>query len=127
MMAGMMSTLAAMRMAVWTLVVGKLVGAWGLNWDIQWHLRIARDSFWIPPPLMMDAGAPAGFGGAFGVPAAGAGRARGGRPGPWTLGVAGLVGPRGFPLAAWGVTLVLLAAPIDDVWHRLFGLDITLW
>src|SRR4029079_2375179 len=40
---------------------------------------------------------------------------------------AGLVGTRGFHLAAWGVALVILAAPIDDLWHRLFGLDITLW
>src|SRR5207249_4322873 len=23
--------------------------------------------------------------------------------------------------------LVVLAAPIDDLWHRLFGLDVTLW
>jgi hypothetical protein len=30
-------------------------------------------------------------------------------------------------LAAWGVALLLLAAPIDDLWHRLFGLDVTLW
>lgn len=33
----------------------------------------------------------------------------------------------------WGVTwdiqwhLLILAAPIDDLWHRLFGLDVTLW
>src|SRR6185295_3337073 len=34
---------------------------------------------------------------------------------------------RGIHLAAWGVALLLLAAPIDDLWHRLFGLDVTLW
>src|SRR5205807_1765931 len=34
---------------------------------------------------------------------------------------------RGFRLAALGLVLVVLAAPIDDLWHRLFGLDVTLW
>ena len=133
--------IAFARFAVWTLVVAKLVGAWGLTWDIQWHLRIGRDSFWIAPHVMMYAGVTAGFIVAFGVLALETWRARGGRfsgrgtlagfpsspPGPGTLRVAGLVGTRGFHLAAWGVTLVLLAAPIDDLWHRLFGIDITLW
>src|SRR6267378_4186709 len=39
----------------------------------------------------------------------------------------GLVGTRGFHLAAWGIALTVLAAPIDDLWHRLFGIDVTLW
>src|SRR5262249_53049150 len=30
-------------------------------------------------------------------------------------------------LAACGIALTVLAAPIDDLWHRLFGLDVTLW
>jgi hypothetical protein len=115
------------RIAVWTLVAGKLVGAWGLTWDIQWHLRIGRDSFWIPPHVMMYAGVTAGFVVAFGVLALETWRARGVRPRPGTIRVAGLVGTRGFHLAAWGVALVILAAPIDELWHRLFGLDITLW
>src|SRR5256885_1534654 len=41
--------------------------------------------------------------------------------------VAGLGGTRGFPLAGWGMAFVILAAPIDDLWHRLFGIDVTLW
>jgi hypothetical protein len=127
MLAGVTSTLAAMRIALWTLIAGKLVGAWGLTWDIQWHLRIGRDSFWIAPHVMMYSGVTAGFIVAFGVLALETWRARGGRPRPGTIRAAGLVGTRGVHLAAWGVALVILAAPIDDLWHRLFGLDITLW
>jgi hypothetical protein len=41
--------------------------------------------------------------------------------------VAGFTSTRGMHLAAWGMGLVILAAPIDDLWHRLFGLDVTLW
>ena len=39
----------------------------------------------------------------------------------------GISGTPGFHLAAWGIALTVLAAPIDDLWHRLFGLDVTLW
>jgi hypothetical protein len=39
----------------------------------------------------------------------------------------GIPTTRGFRLAALGLVLVVLAAPIDDLWHRLFGLDVTLW
>ena len=118
---------ALARLAVWTLVGAKLVGAWGLTWDIQWHLRIGRDSFWIAPHVLMYAGVTAGLVAAFGVLALETQRARGARLRPGTIRVAGLVGTRGFHLAAWGVALVILAAPIDDLWHRLFGIDITLW
>ncbi|HET7341384.1 MAG TPA: hypothetical protein VFL90_07980, partial [Methylomirabilota bacterium] len=117
-------TLALARAAVWTLLAGKLLGAWGLTWDIQWHLRIGRDSFWIPPHLMMYSGVTAGLLVAFAVLALETWRAT---PRPGTVRVLGLVGTRGFQLAAWGVALVILAAPIDDAWHRLFGLDVTLW
>src|SRR5712664_1043022 len=115
------------RAAVWILLGAKLLGAWGLTWDIQWHLRIGRDSFWIPPHVMMYAGVTAGLVVSFAVLALETLRARRTTPPPGTLRVLGLVGTRGFHLAAWGVALVLLAAPIDDVWHRLFGLDVTLW
>jgi hypothetical protein len=41
--------------------------------------------------------------------------------------ILGLSGSRGFHLAAWGMAITVLAAPIDDLWHRLFGIDVTLW
>ena len=115
------------RATAWVLVGGKLLGAWGLTWDIQWHLQIGRDSFWIPPHLMMYGGVTAGLIVTFALLALETARARRRPPGPDTIRVLGLVGTRGLHLAAWGVALVILAAPIDDLWHRLFGLDVTLW
>src|ERR1700738_3487089 len=44
------------RAALWGLLVSKLVGGWGVQWDIQWHVLIGRDSFWIAPHLMTYAG-----------------------------------------------------------------------
>lgn len=115
------------RVALWVLLAGKLLGACGLTWDIQWHLLIGRDSFWIPPHLMMYGGVTAGLLVAFAVLALDSLAAgRGARP-RGTVTILGLTSTRGIHLAAWGVTLVILAAPIDDLWHRLFGLDVTLW
>lgn len=106
---------------------GKLLGAWGLTWDIRWHLLIGRDSFWIPPHLMMYGGITAGLLVAFGVLALDTAAARRGLRPRGAFTIAGVTSTRGMHLAAWGLALVVLAAPIDDLWHRLFGLDVTLW
>ena len=101
------------RGALWGSLLAKLAGAWGLGWDIQWHMTIGRDSFWIAPHLMIYSSVVLGLLLAWGVIAY-----------EWTRGVATT---RGFRLAGLGLVLVVLAAPIDDLWHRLFGLDVTLW
>jgi hypothetical protein len=114
------------RRALWVLLATKVVGGWGLGWDIRWHLSIGRDSFWIPPHLMTYAAVAMLAIVSLGVLALETWTARGARH-PGTLSVAGLTGTRGFHLAWWGIALTILAAPIDDLWHRLFGLDVTLW
>ena len=115
------------RAALWVLLVGKLLGAWGLTWDIQWHLLIGRDTFWIPPHLMMYSGVTASFLVAVLVLALDTRDRRRGVRRRGMVTMLGLTSTRGIHLAAWGVALLLLAAPIDDLWHRLFGLDVTLW
>src|SRR5437870_11817401 len=119
------ASLAWRRAALWGLLGAKVVSSWGVQWDIQWHTLIGRDSFWIAPHLMTYAGVVVMVGLSFGVLAATtlSPSWRGGD----VVRVLGLSGTRGFHLAAWGIALTVLAAPIDDVWHRLFGLDVTLW
>ncbi|MGH7279733.1 MAG: hypothetical protein ACREJG_13755, partial [Candidatus Rokuibacteriota bacterium] len=110
------------RQVLWAMLAAKVVGAWGLAWDIRWHLTIGRDSFWIAPHVMIYASVTATLLLAFAVLAADTTRARGAGPRPReTVTVLGVTGSRGFHLAAWGMALVVLAAPIDDLWHRLFG------
>ena len=107
------ASLGYRRGALWGLLVTKLLGAWGLTWDIQWHLTIGRDTFWIPPHLMIYSSVVGGLVLGSGV---------------LVLEWRGRVAPaRGFRLATLGLVLVVLAAPIDDLWHRLFGIDVTLW
>jgi hypothetical protein len=115
------------RRALWALLAAKLVVGWGVGWDIRWHLVIGRDSFWIAPHLMTYIGVTAAAVIAFGVLALETWRARRGAALPGAVTVAELSGTRGFHLAWWGMAIVILAAPIDDLWHRLFGIDVTLW
>src|SRR5437867_12138679 len=109
------------RAALWALLFSKIFTGWGVQWDIQWHVLIGRDSFWIPPHLMTSAGVSGAVIRSFGVLFFETWRGTG------AVRVLGLSGSRGFHLAAWGMAVTVLAAPIDDLWHRLFGIDVTLW
>jgi len=119
------TAIAPMRAGLWVLFAAHVIAAWGTQWDVQWHLTVGRDSFWIAPHLMTYAGVTLAFLVSFGVLA-------------WTTlvpdvrtpqmtRIAGLVGTRGYHVAALGMALTVVAAPIDDLWHRLFGIDVTLW
>ncbi|MBI3637532.1 MAG: hypothetical protein HY216_15175 [Candidatus Rokubacteria bacterium] len=113
--------------ALWTLILAKLVGGWGLAWDIRWHLLIGRDSFWIAPHLMTYASVVVAALVSLGVLLDETWRRRPGPPAGDTIAVFGLRGTPGFHLAWWGMCVTILAAPLDDLWHRVFGLDVTLW
>src|SRR5258707_750227 len=123
---GVASTTLA-RSVFWSMLAAKLLGGWGLRWDIQWHLRIGRDSFWIAPHVMTYASVGLVVLLSFGLLAVETARHRSGPVAAPMMRMLGLVGTRGMHLAAWGIALTVLAAPIDDLWHRLFGLDVTLW
>ena len=47
---------ALRRAALWALLAWRLIALWGVRWDIQWHVVIGRDSFWIAPHVMTYAG-----------------------------------------------------------------------
>lgn len=121
------SVVAVRRAALWTLFASKLLAGWGVQWDIQWHVLIGRDSFWIAPHVMTYAGVALSVAVSWGVVAWESWLAWRGAAPRDAIRVMGLTATRGFHLAAWGIALTVLAAPIDDLWHRLFGLDVTIW
>src|SRR2546425_11531090 len=90
------------RFALWALLFSKIFTGGGVQWDIQWHVLIGRDSFWIPPHLMTYAGVGATVLISFGVLAwetwNGTGPVR----------RLGFSGTRGFHLAAWGIAITVL-------------------
>ncbi|RBY87021.1 hypothetical protein [Blastococcus sp. TF02A-26] len=103
-----------------------LVALLGMLWDISLHIGVGRDE----GPLANPAHYLILFG-LFGVFAAGVlacAMPLDEKPGPaavhfirgWDVPVGGiLLGAAGF--------YALLGFPLDDVWHRLFGQDVTLW
>src|SRR5437867_6475817 len=121
-------SLGLYRAALWVLLGANLLAGWGVQWDIMWHVRIGCDSFWIPPHVMTYSGVTLIVLASFGVltrdPLR---RLLAGRAPEGTERVLGLSGTPGFLLASCGIALAVLAAPIDDLWHRLFGIDVTLW
>ncbi len=97
----------------------------GLQWDESLHIAQGRDEGPLANPshYFLLAGIFAGFAaGVIGiamaddrVPASGIRISRGWRA------------PLGAVLTAAGAGVALLGFPLDDVWHRLFGQDVTLW
>lgn len=125
---GALDAHTARVVALWGLLAAKTIAGWGVQWDIRWHLVIGRDSFWIAPHVMTYAGVALIAMLSLAVLTLETWRTRrAGMMPPGTVRVVGLIGTPGFHLAWWGIALTILAAPIDDLWHRLFGIDVTLW
>ena len=80
----------------------------GVYWDVGWHHARGRETFWSPPHLAIYAGV------ALALAAA----------------AAGLCGGRGggaYRLAALGPMIQAGAAPVDELWHRIIGRDVSIW
>ncbi len=101
-----------------------LVAVFGMYWDISLHIDDGRD----PGPLAN----PAHYfilAGLFGVFIAGVlGVALADRPTRTSFKIAeGWYAPIGAVMMAICGAASLSAFPLDDVWHRIFGQDVTLW
>ncbi len=105
--------------------VSLITAVFGMYWDISLHIDVGRD----PGPLAN----PAHYfilAGLFGIFAAGftAMVLPTKRPGPTAVRVApGWHAPLGGILICACGAFALIGFPLDDVWHRLFGQDVTLW
>jgi hypothetical protein len=113
------------------LVVMQTLAAVGLGWDIQWHRWLGRDAFLTPPHLIIYTGV------------VGAGlicilvvlveteRYWRRVPGVDEASTVSLFGifhaPLGFFVAGFGALTMAAAAPFDNYWHQLYGVDVTLW
>ncbi len=110
-------------------LLGVLLFVAGGYWDIAWHIDLGRDTFWSPPHLVLYSGllliALTPLWGLLQ-----ARHLRGLDPrhlaGP-TVRLAGLPLSPGLLISGLGALLALGAAPLDELWHQLFGLDVSLW
>jgi hypothetical protein len=104
----------SVRIGVAVLLLACLVVASaGLAWDIAWHTFIGRDSFLTPPHAVLYGG----------VAAAGATLFAG----LILLRLRGSPIPLGLLVTGFGILTLVVSAPLDNYWHELYGLDVTLW
>ncbi len=117
--------------AAWLILYFLMQAELGLAWDREWHDLIGRDQFWIPPHIMLYTGV--GFTGliALLVILLDTVRYYKGKEGvddTSTVRIFGFFhGPLGFAILGFGALNDLLAAPFDNYWHQLYGIDVTLW
>ena len=113
---------------VWLGLFASLLTMVGGIWDISWHRTSGRDSFWSPPHLVLYGGVVVmGFVCLWVTLGATMARWRGAPRDARSLDLWGLRAPLGFALAGFGVLGVLGSAPFDEWWHRMFGVDVTVW
>jgi len=103
-----------------------LVALLGMYWDIALHINVGRDEGPLANPAHYLI-----LAGLFGIFAAGClavALPKGDKPTPSAIRITdGWHAPVGGVLMALAGGYALLGFPLDDMWHRLFGQDVTLW
>lgn len=103
------------------LALGSLSGLIGVYWDISWHIDIGRDTFFSPPHNFIYLSMLiALFVSIYGL-------ISDRRASPLHIRVGRVHLHPGLLIVAVGAALELFFAPADELWHRLFGADVTLW
>jgi hypothetical protein len=117
--------IAGLPLAMWLAAGCGLLAYTGAVWDVSWHRAIGRDTFWSPPHLALYAGVGTSLLSALWALLASVRHPGATRSGVWRLGRYAV--PVGFLFAAVGQGGNVLTAPLDDLWHRLYGRDVDIW
>jgi hypothetical protein len=102
----------------------------GAAWDIQWHLSVGRDRALTSPHILLLSGI--ALSGLISLALilldswrAWRGRGVDGTNSTLLLGI--FRAPIGLYVAGFGAVLGAVAFPLDNYWHTLYGIDVTLW
>jgi hypothetical protein len=113
--------------ALLLIAVTKLCTIFGGNWDVQWHLSIGRDTLWIPPHVLALAAYASGAAVLLAALFYEKYLDRAGVKLEHVVRVRGLRAPGAYYGLFLGYLGITLATGGDELWHRAFGLDATLW
>lgn len=119
------------RTAACVMLFFLLQGELGAIWDREWHFYVGRDWFWTPPHTLIYSCVTASGLIALGMTLTETIRYFRRAPGvddTSTITVFKVFhAPLGFIIAGFGALDALAAAPLDNYWHNLYGIDIALW
>ena len=119
------------RIGAWLLLILALQAELGLAWDRNWHDLVGRNEFFTPPHIMLYSGiAVSGLIALF-VVLIDTYRYYKKTPGVDDNSTVRILrffhAPLGYVILGFGALIDLLAAPFDNYWHILYGIDVTLW
>lgn len=119
------------RISAWLMLFFLFQGQLGATWDREWHAYIGRDWFWTPPHILIYSCVTGAGLITLSVVLADTVRFLKGRPGVDNTSTISAFhffhGPLGFIVTGFGALISLVAAPLDNYWHQLYGIDIALW
>ncbi len=104
------------------LLVSNLLMGLGSAWDFHWHEAIGRDSFWIPPHMLLYSGALLAMGLVFFIALRTSRKVRSVHP----LAILRSLHAQGYGVVGIGGATMGFAAVFDEIWHRTIG-DLTIW
>jgi hypothetical protein len=103
------------------MALGALSSLLGVYWDIAWHIDIGRDTFFTMPHNFIYSGM------LLVLLTTAWGLFSDNRATPFAWRIAGRDFHPGMLVAMISAALILFFAPADELWHRFFGVDATLW
>ena len=119
------------RTTAWFMLLGLLMGELGAVWDREWHFYVGRDQFWTPPHTLIYLSVTGAGLIALAVVLADTVRYYKGTRGVDDASTVRIFkvfhAPLGFIIAGFGALQTLAAAPLDNYWHNLYGIDVALW
>ena len=105
----------------------KLFNFIGGAWDIQWHVAIGRDSLFIPPHMLVFVAFIGGVALVLAMISYETGLSRAGQVQAHTVKIGPFRATGAVFAIFFGYSFGLLSAVVDEMWHRIFGIDATLW
>ncbi len=117
-----------LRMRVlFAVAILKLFNFIGGAWDIQWHVEIGRDNLFIPPHLLVIFAFTTGLTLITILIVYESLLSSVGQAPPHSLRIGTLTAPAAAFGIFFGYIAALIGGVLDELWHRTFGIDATLW